>query len=288
MERDEAKIILELCRPGKADDAQDPIIAEALGLLESDAELKAWFEEQQALDARISKTYNQVEPPADLKAGILAGMRAHALQSENQVESESMSGEEAAFIAGSHDKMDTPTASQTWWRNPWVGVAAVFALLFVIVVVPRGEQGTQLATVEPDVIRAGVPAMIQFLASEIDALTSKQRSLEMRSGQATTLQAYLSSTGAPSPNALPRPVSNKDSIGCITFDYKGIKMGMICFKEDELMHLTTVKKTDCMGQISEKPAIYEIRDQAFKVWVQDDQVQILSVHGGKEKLPEFI
>lgn len=137
-------------------------------------------------------------------------------------------------------------------------------------------------------MRADVPALIQFLAGEIDAVTSKQRSLEKRSGETTTLQAYLASAGAPSPSALPKPVSNNNSVGCITFDYNGIKMGMICFKDGELMHLTTVKKTDCMDQISEEPAIYEILDQAFKVWVEGDQVQILSVHGSKEKLPKFI
>jgi hypothetical protein len=65
-------------------------------------------------------------------------------------------------------------------------------------------------------------------------------------------------------------------------------MGMICFKEEDVMHLITAHKTDCMGQIEEAPSIYEIDGQAFKVWVEGDKVYILSVKGGKEKLPKFI
>ena len=278
MERDEAKAILELCRPGNADDAQDPIIAEALGLLKTDAELKAWFDEQQSLDARISEAYNAVEPPADLKASILAGMRAHALQSE--------SAGKAAIISGKHDKMDHPSSSQAWWRNPWIAVAAVFALLFFVVVIPRGGQEPAQFVVDE---ASDVPAMIQFLASEIDAVTNRQRDFAKKSKQPSTLQAYLASAGAPSPSTIPAPIKSTPTVGCFTLDYKGIKMGMICFKDNGLMmHLTTVKKADYMDQISEDPAIYEIRDQAFKVWTQGDQVEILSVHGSKEKLPEFI
>ena len=56
MERDEAKAILELCRPGILKTKEDPMIAEALEMLETDAELNAWFEEQQTLDGRIADT----------------------------------------------------------------------------------------------------------------------------------------------------------------------------------------------------------------------------------------
>ena len=52
MDREEAQNILQLCRPDNSEDRNDPLIAEALELLNQDAELRAWFEEQQALDTR--------------------------------------------------------------------------------------------------------------------------------------------------------------------------------------------------------------------------------------------
>jgi hypothetical protein len=281
MQRDEAKAILELCRPGSTDDREDPLIAEALGLLETDAELRAWFDEQQALDARIAEGYNQIKAPDELKAGILAGMRAHRLRSE-------VEAGEAAIVSGSHDKMDQPTASRAWWRKPWIGIAAVFALLFVIVVIPANNSRTQLASSDASALQAGVPAMIQFLASEIDSMKRDPRSFEKRSDQPETLQAYLASAGAHSPANLPSSVRSKRSLGCFTLDYKGIKMGMICFKEDEVLHLITAPKTACSKQITEEPTTYEMNGQAFKAWIEGEQVYIISVEGSKEKLPKFI
>lgn len=282
MKRDEAKAILELYRPGNTDDAQDPIIAEALGLLETDADLKAWFDEQHALDARISDSYNEIEPPTDLKANILAGMRLHAMQREAE------SASKAAIVSGKHDRMDHPTSSQAWWRNQWVGIAAVFAILFAIITIPREQSSEQFADGSPQPLQAGAPALIQFLAGEIDAVTNKERNFAKKCTNPHNLQTYLASVGTPSPATLPNPLKNAPSVGCFTLEYNGIKIGMICFKENELMHLMTVKKTDCMNQISDQPAIYEIGDQVFKVWVEGEQVQILSVHGTKEKLPKFI
>ena len=52
MDREEAQYILQLCRPDNSEDRNDPLIAEALELLNQDAELRAWFEEQQALDTK--------------------------------------------------------------------------------------------------------------------------------------------------------------------------------------------------------------------------------------------
>ena len=55
MQREEAKQLLELCRPEQENDRQDPALADAFALLATDSELRAWFDEQQATDARISE-----------------------------------------------------------------------------------------------------------------------------------------------------------------------------------------------------------------------------------------
>lgn len=309
MERDEAKAILELCRPGMADDQRDPLIAEALRLLDRDAELKAWFDEQQALDARIGEAFNAIVPPADLKASILAGMRAHTLRSEgdgsgdftpNQVSSSQVSGPEPFATstlrepqgmesAGTASGVPTGSRSQAWWRKPWIGVAAVFALLFVIFAMPRDGAPTQLASPEDQTLQAGVPDMIQFLANEIDSIKSQKRSFAMQSDRPETLQAYLAGAGAPSPTNLPSPLRTKPSMGCFTLDYKGVKMGMICFNEDQAVHLITVEKSDCPKSFQPAvPTIYEVGNQVFKAWTDGEQVYIISTEGSKEKLPKFI
>ncbi len=74
MDKNEAKIILQAYRPTGAD-AADPHFAEALKLAQEDAELKAWFEEQQAFDLTVSAKLRKAPVPADLRASILAGRK---------------------------------------------------------------------------------------------------------------------------------------------------------------------------------------------------------------------
>lgn len=302
MERDEARHILELCRPGSDDDPQDPMIAEAMTVLEADPELQSWFAEQQAVDARISAAYAALEPPADLKALILAGMRAHGLRSESESESaapqlgardemDAATTEQARRLSygesGADDRMDRPTTSQTWWRNPWIGVAAVFAVLLSIAIISQ-ERPAQYAQSDPAALSAGVPDMIQFLARELNGLDSRN-GFDKASDEPEALQTYLASIGSPSPAKLPRQLESNPSLGCVTFDYHGVPMGMICFKRDQVVHLITVRKSDCPQSFQPKePTVYEVENQAFKAWTDGDNVYILSTKGAKEKLPEVI
>lgn len=276
MKRDETKAILELYRPDHPEDQADPLIAQALQLLESDPELRAWFDAQQAIDARIEASYQELEVPDDLKAGILAGMRAHALRSESGSERES-----ASFAQRSD------TRSQAWWRHPLVGMAAVFAVLLAIVVLPN-KRGGEFGGASPAQVQAGVPDMIQFLATQINDLGSRG-GFDKTSSEPAALKSYLASVGASSPSKLPRSLENNPSLGCFTFNYNNIKMGMICFKDKQVVHLITVQKSDCPKSFQpEEPTFYEVDNQAFRAWTDEDQVYIISTQGGKEMLPEWI
>ncbi len=97
MNRQEAQFLLQSYRPN-GEDAADPHFQEALELAQRDPELKAWLEEQTALDAAISGKLKTISPPAHLKSAILAGR--------------------------------TVIEPVSWWRQPaWVAAAACLALL---------------------------------------------------------------------------------------------------------------------------------------------------------------
>lgn len=71
MNSEEAKILLQAWRPGvTAND--DPRIAEALELDGRDPELKAWFEEQCALDAAFKAKLEEIPVPNGLRERILS------------------------------------------------------------------------------------------------------------------------------------------------------------------------------------------------------------------------
>lgn len=74
MDKQEAKMVLQALRPNDLDTTQ-PAFAEALALVETDPELKAWWEAQQAFDRAVVAKLKQVPIPDDLRASILAGRK---------------------------------------------------------------------------------------------------------------------------------------------------------------------------------------------------------------------
>ena len=79
MNSDAAKEILSAYRSGDRDGA-DPMFHEALNQIESDSELKKWFEERQHLDRAIREKLAGIEPPPDLQAKILARIRGEKVR----------------------------------------------------------------------------------------------------------------------------------------------------------------------------------------------------------------
>jgi hypothetical protein len=73
--REEAKSVLVACRPNGAD-ANDPLFAEAMALVKNDAELRAWFEAEQAADKLIAAKLKAAPLPPDLLARVRAGTQA--------------------------------------------------------------------------------------------------------------------------------------------------------------------------------------------------------------------
>lgn len=270
MEREEAKHLLELSRPGIDEERLDPALAEAFAMLETDAELKAWFDEQQELDTRISDHINDTKAPFELKNMILAGMHLHKANSTNTESEEAVPSPTTA-----------PTQSRAWWLNPWTGIAALFVIMMVVMALPSNQaSATQVAD-------ADLPPVIQYISKEIDALKAWQ--FDKRAQDPTELQTFLASANAPTPSSIPQGLDTMPSIGCITFDYgDGAQLSMICFKDDQVYHLITADKATYPDEIPNEPILYQCEDKAYKLWADEDQVKILTIHGSKEEMPEFI
>jgi hypothetical protein len=74
MDKQEAKLILQAQRPNDLD-ATQPVFAEALALVDTDPELKAWWEAQQAFDRKVAAKLKEIPLPADLRTNILTGRK---------------------------------------------------------------------------------------------------------------------------------------------------------------------------------------------------------------------
>lgn len=293
MDREEAKKILQVCRPDNSEDRADPVIAEAIALAEKDEELMAWFEAEQDFDRQMCDEFQTIAPPQDLKATILAGMRSH--QSVARAAAEEAQKQEASEpipfkteSSPSESATVEPTSSRSWWAQPWIGIAAAFIILFVVVAIPRGGQNaTQVASTEvPAQAGAGVPDVLKFLSGQIDGM--KMRGFDKAGRDPLQLKTYLANNGAPTPDQLPSLLLDSGSMGCVTFDYDGTKMSMICFEADDLYHLITINKNELPEQFSADPQMFQHDHNAFKVWEEGDKVMILSVEGTEQDIPEFI
>jgi hypothetical protein len=79
MDKVEAKLVLQAVRP-KDLEAPPPAIADALTLAQSDPEMKAWWEAQQAFDLKVAEKLNQVPVPEDLRATIFASRKIEQIR----------------------------------------------------------------------------------------------------------------------------------------------------------------------------------------------------------------
>ena len=122
MTNEEAKFVLSAYRPNGAD-ARSPALAEALKQAHQDPTLGAWFERSQTFDRTVAERLRTVQPPADLRATLLAGARISQ-------------------------------TSRAWWQRPAVMMmaAAVVVLLAVGAVLWRGA-GDGASGLSPAAIR---------------------------------------------------------------------------------------------------------------------------------------
>jgi len=74
MDKREAKVVLQALRPNDLN-TSEPLIIQALILVENDPELKAWWEAQQSFDFKVASKLKEVPLPADLRDTILAGRK---------------------------------------------------------------------------------------------------------------------------------------------------------------------------------------------------------------------
>lgn len=109
MNNQEAKFILGAYRPD-GQDAGNPMFADALGQVQRDPELRTWFERERKFDTIVSQKIQALSPPPELRAAILAGVRA------------------------SRPRL-------RWWTNPlWMAAAAAVLIITAIgVMIPRSS-----------------------------------------------------------------------------------------------------------------------------------------------------
>jgi anti-sigma factor RsiW len=196
MNRDEARLILQSCRSG-GQDAADPQFAAALALAKQDAELGAWFAQQQKYDAQISRGLKSLSAPADLRAKILSQGNP---QRQKIVE----------------------LPKPAWWRNlfafnspvSWAIAAAIAVLLSLAVFWRQPESKAHFA---------------DYLAQMVSAAVNDTNHVDVLNSDMKQVVAWLGDHHGENKFVLPTALNNGGLMGCRVLDWRGQKVSMLCY-----------------------------------------------------------
>jgi anti-sigma factor RsiW len=254
MNRDEAKLILQAYRPGGRD-AGDPYFAEALAFVQRDAELAAWFAEQQRFDSSISGAFQQVHVPSRLKSEILA----------------------------SDKKEESPAAA--WWQNlfSWQSPIAWSAAVLVIVVLSFA-----LFRTKPE----GPARFADYSAQMVNTAMNDKHHVDIDVNNLKQAVAWFSDHHGENGVALPATFNGDDGLmGCRVLDWHGQKVSMLCYAIKGMMHVDVfVAEANIFPDAPPANNPQFVVSDGFPTasWSHDGKVYLAVSHGNDAILKELL
>ena len=212
MNLDKAKEVLSAYRADQYDDS-DSLMNEALSLLESNDELREWFEAQLAMDAQIFDAFSQAPPIANESKEVLL------------------------------EEYQNYQDSQASRFRPLLAMAAVF--VFVLLGLGLGHYGHYKYKLQRlDSFRS---AMSYFASSPYVSLDFKSESLtELQKwlSQEDLPQWDLAS--------VPSRLLEQKPLGCAEIEWRGLRVSLTCFHDSrgEVIHLFSIKNDSSVSDLS--------------------------------------
>ena len=215
MNSDEAKILLSALSGRDSEDSEDPQIADALALLETDSDLRAWYEDNCRSDEVIRSKFADIAPPADLRTGILTGLKI--------------------------------SRQPRWWQHPpaiALAAAATITLIAVIGLMIRGGAGNSTDAGGAGSLAgtgAGTGTGAVATAEGVDAFTAFQRAMvrqienvekfDFVSHDSSQIAHWVRNHNAPAPGNenMPGKIAGVPPAGCKLLEWNGHKASLVCF-----------------------------------------------------------
>jgi len=253
MDKNEAKLLLQACRPNGQDDAL-PVFAEALAMVERDPELKAWWKAQQAFDRAVSAKLKEVPLPSDLRATILAGRKIEQM---------------------------TPRFHLPYWL-----AAAAMVMLSIGLGFHFSNDLYTLAHPAPYVPPVLASA---YETGVFDYLDSDSISLAMTSPDHDQVAAWLKQRNSPT-GAIPTKMATLPSAGCQTFAVHGHTVSLICFSlaDGGYAHLFIVEKQALSDPPGTSPEFKQVGAWSMASWSDDAHTYMLATQAGPDKLKQLL
>jgi hypothetical protein len=255
MEKATIKMVLGSYRANHQD-AEDPILADALRELERDPELKAWFEEEQRFDRGMMAELQQVPTPADLKDLLLLNAQA--------------AGREPAGAVKALFQRQAKT---------WLAIAAGLAIAFVL-----GRLSLPPGALSPQSNGGGGG---EFLATQAIAYTGKMPALQFVCFDASLVAGWVNEQSAAlhMGKLITKALPKLQMIGSSTARWEGKPVIMIALQNGHQMAmLYLVRATDFPGATSEIGEVMEKDGWVSQTGRDGDNLYVLTTKGTREDL----
>ncbi len=240
------KAILQGYRRGQGLEDALPDVRRALEAAESDEELAAWLEREQAFDTALSDKLARIQPPADLKERLLA----------------------AGATADSTVLIEPPAA---WWRRPALISLAASALVLLTLAV---------FLLEPQEIRAD--ELLEDFTEDMVAHCSQKRPPHQRSSDWNDVSTFLRDNNHPYPqmDVLPARVRQTQPRGAKILHWRDHPVGVVKLDDPTWSYLYIIRRQPFFGAKDlSAPHSREHSGHRVFMWNDADHVYILVVDG---------
>ena len=241
----DARFVLAAYRPG-SEDSEDPEFQEALKLLETDQELRNWYDEQLLLAAALSAKLKEIPIPPQLRADILAGAKV----SSGTFGTKKRRWPKILALAAS---IVITGATVFLWSNRFV---------------PSG----------PDTFAAYDQDMRSYL--------ERFFLLDYQSENLQEVKNWLASKHGYSGYTVPETLAGFPSLGCEVIEWHGKKASLICFDVDgELVHLFSMPDGETLPGAPTNPmpsAIAQVGEWCTTSWVEGGKLYLVASLGDAE------
>jgi hypothetical protein len=260
MNREEARFILQSCRPGDQD-AGDPQFAEALALAKSDLELAAWFAEQQKFDARVRHSIQSLPVPPDLKAKILAGQNPPRQKIIER-------------------------SAPVWWQNlfsfrspiSWATATAAICLLLGTAVFWKSSVGST--------------RFADYSAQMVFAAVNDKNHVDIDNSDMKQVVVWLGDHHGENNFVLPVALNGDSGLmGCRVLDWHGQKISMLCYGLKNSGHVDLFvadAKIFTDAPPADQPEFASRSGMPTASWSHDGQVYLLVGHNSGTDLEKVL
>lgn len=284
MTHEEAKFILQACDPAKGE-AEDARLSEALALLENDAALQAWFEQEQIGDRAIRATMATIRPPAGLQEKILASMNEAAAELDAPA-------------------AEAPTSRESGKILPfpavWLAAAAAVVLVAGSVLWLNRPGPHEFSPGHRALEWASASQSPELIATLVEH-SSRIRGLDMVDNDVPALKSYLADHRFPTPGGMRGNLSQMEGYGCLRLTLKDVDLngqaisevqaGLICLQaNNRIYHFYTVNFAERIESLTSNgaPVFYEFGDRVAAVWSEGQRMHVLTIQGQEKDLSPLL